>query len=259
MRGRILGCGGRVACWGLAGALCVALAACQHTPTPSREPDEHTTTDATSPPKPLPVDGPFGGWQPRPLPAKRWADFVPVTLGGVAGVQVSAQSSLSLLHLDIQPPRTDVRRVAWSWWLERELPQADLAQADISDSPVRLMLAFDGDRSRLSARQAMTAELVRLLTGHELPFATLSYVWAGQYAPGTVLHNPRTDRVRYLVVEQGPARLGQWLAYERDVQADFEKAFGEPAGPLVGVGLMTDTDNTQASTRAVYGPVTLKP
>jgi hypothetical protein len=193
------------------------------------------------------------------LPSKRWAEFEPVTLGGATGLQVQASSSLSLLHLTVAPARTDVKRVAWSWWLERELPGADLAQADISDSPVRLLLAFDGDRDRLTGRQAMVSEMVRLLTGHELPYATLTYVWTHQYPAGTVLHNPRSDRIRYLVVEQGPAHLGRWQHYERDVQADFLHAFGEPPGPLVGVGLMTDTDNTKASTRAVYGPVTLRP
>jgi hypothetical protein len=193
------------------------------------------------------------------MPSKRWADFEAVTQDGEPGLQVQASSSLSLLHLTVAPARTDVRRVAWSWWLERELPGADLAQADISDSPVRLLLAFDGDRDRLTGRQAMVSEMVRLLTGHELPYATLTYVWTHQYPPGTVLHNPRSDRIRYLVVAQGPAHLGRWQHHERDVQADFLHAFGEPPGPLVGVGLMTDTDNTKASTRAVYGPVTLKP
>jgi len=53
--------------------------------------------------------------------------------------------------------------------------------------------------------------------------------------------------------------LGRWLSYERDIKADFRTAFGEAPGPLMGVGLMTDTDNTKASTRVVYGPVTLKP
>jgi hypothetical protein len=193
------------------------------------------------------------------MPSKRWVDFEPVTLDGVAGLQVQAQSSLSLLHLTVEPARTDVKRVAWSWWLERELPDADLAQAEVSDSPVRLLLAFDGDRSRLTGRQAMVSELVRLMTGHELPYATLTYVWTRQYPPGTVLHNPRTDRIRYLVVTQGRAGLGRWVHHERDVQADFVRAFGEVAGPLMEVGLMTDTDNTQSRTRAVYGPVTLIP
>jgi hypothetical protein len=193
------------------------------------------------------------------MPSKRWVDFETVTVDGIAGLQVRAESSLSLMHFALAPPRTDVRRVAWSWWVERELPSADLAQADTSDSPVRLILAFEGDRGRLTGRQAMASELVRLVTGHELPYATLTYVWTRQYPPGTVLHNPRTDRIRYLVVAQGPDGLGRWQRHERDVQADFVRAFGEPAGPLVGVGLMTDTDNTRSSTRAVYGPVTLIP
>jgi hypothetical protein len=193
------------------------------------------------------------------MPTKRWADFEPVVQNGVDGLQVRANGSLSLLHFAVEPVRTDLRRVAWSWWLDKELPEADLGQADISDSPLRLLLAFDGDRDRLTGRQAMASELVKLLTGQELPFATLTYVWTRQYAPGTVLHNPRSDRIRYLVVDQGSAQLGRWVKHERDIYADFQTVFGEAPGPLMGVGLMTDTDNTKASTRAVYGPVHLLP
>jgi hypothetical protein len=54
-------------------------------------------------------------------------------------------------------------------------------------------------------------------------------------------------------------RLGQWIPYERDVQADFKQAFGEPAGALLGVALMTDSDNTRSDTHAWYGPVRLLP
>ena len=69
--------------------------------------------------------------------------------------------------------------------------------------------------------------------------------------------NPRTDRIRKLVVESGPQRLSRWLDYERNVRADFEQAFGEPPGALVGIGIMTDTDNTQSQARAWYGPLNL--
>lgn len=239
-------------------AWCGLLAGCQFAPLPAPGPDEDgrerpAAVQATVP------GGAFQGWVPRPMPSKRWADFEPVVLDGIQGLQVRANASLSLLHLTLDPGRTDVRRVAWSWWLDQELPEADLAQADVSDSPLRVLLAFDGDRSLLSGRHAMTSELVRLMTGHELPYATLTYVWTRQYPPGTVLRNPRSDRVRYLVVQQGAEGLGRWLHYERDVQADFAHAFGEMPGPLVGVGVMTDTDNTKANTRAVYGPVVLKP
>jgi len=73
----------------------------------------------------------------------------------------------------------------------------------------------------------------------------------------TVIVNPRTDRVRKLVVESGPQHVKQWRHHQRDVRADFEKAFGEPPGALVGMAIMTDTDNTRSHVRAWYGDIQL--
>jgi hypothetical protein len=72
-----------------------------------------------------------------------------------------------------------------------------------------------------------------------------------------VIVNPRTDRIRKLAVESGPGRVGQWLTYQRHIRADFEKAFGEAPGALLGLAIMTDTDNTRSFTRAWYGHVRL--
>ena len=69
--------------------------------------------------------------------------------------------------------------------------------------------------------------------------------------------NPRTDRIRKIVVESGPARLRQWLHYSRDVRADFERAFGEAPQTLQSIGIMTDTDNTGAEATAWYGEILL--
>jgi hypothetical protein len=49
--------------------------------------------------------------------------------------------------------------------------------------------------------------------------------------------------------------VGAWLSYTRDIRADFEKAFGEAPGALLGVGLMTDTDNTGEQVHAWYGDI----
>jgi hypothetical protein len=70
--------------------------------------------------------------------------------------------------------------------------------------------------------------------------------------------NPRTDRIRKLAIESGPGQVGQWLNYRRDIRADFEKAFGEPPGALLGLAIMTDTDNTRSTTRAWYGAIRLE-
>jgi hypothetical protein len=46
--------------------------------------------------------------------------------------------------------------------------------------------------------------------------------------------------------------------YRRNLFSDFQRAFGEPPGRLIGMALMTDTDNTGAATEAWYGDVVLK-
>lgn len=97
----------------------------------------------------------------------------------------------------------------------------------------------------------------RLLTGEELPYATLIYVWGNQEVPGTVVVNPRTDRIRKMVLDSGMQNIGVWRDHVRDVRADFRLAFGEEPGPLRVVALMTDTDNTGSALTAWYGPLAL--
>jgi hypothetical protein len=153
----------------------------------------------------------------------------------------------------------DLGRVRFSWKVPALIEQADLATREGDDAPVRVVLAFEGDRSRFSAKDAALSELAQALTGEPMPYATLMYVWCNKRAPGTVIHGARTDRIRKLVVESGAARLNQWLDYERDVRADYERVFGEKPGALVGIGIMSDSDNTRSQASAWYGPLRLVP
>lgn len=104
-------------------------------------------------------------------------------------------------------------------------------------------------------KNAMLSELSKAITGEPMPYATLIYVWCNQCPRESVINSNRTDRIRTLVLESGGAHLNQWLDYERDIRADFIKAFGESPGALTGIAIMTDTDNTRSSARAWYGPL----
>ena len=198
-------------------------------------------------------------WQHFKLPGKRPSQFSYVHEEGRDAMAATAQSSASMLRqvLRVEPAALD--RIRFSWKVPALISGADMALRDADDSPVRIVLAFEGDRSQFSAKNAMLSEVARFLTGEDLPYATLMYVWCNQCASGSVIVNPRTDRIRKLVVESGSVRLNQWVDYERNIRADFEKAFGEAPGALVSISLMTDTDNTQTATRAFYGPLTLVP
>lgn len=202
---------------------------------------------------------PSGGenWQPMYLPGKRFAGFERTDLQGRPSLSVKADRSVSILRQRFAPSLTDFGQLAFSWKVDALPEGADLSDTEHADAAVRILLAFDGDRSKWSPRNHRLSEMSRLLTGEELPYATLAYVWSNHGEPGSVIVNPRTDRIRKLVVESGAGQLGHWRDYRRDVRADFIKAFGEEPGPLVAVALMTDTDNTRSRLRAWYGPLTL--
>lgn len=194
-------------------------------------------------------------WEDYRFPGKTPTRFSYERKDGRDTLSVLAQSSASMTRQRVRVAPEDLGSLRFSWNVPALIPGADMARREAEDSPVRIVLVFEGDRSRFSARDAMLSELARALTGEEMPYATLMYVWCNQCPAGTVIENPRTSRIRKLVVESGPVNLGHWLDYERNIRADYERVFGEPPGALVGVGLMTDTDNTGSVARAWYGPL----
>lgn len=246
----------RLAAGVVAGFVSLVLTACQTAPKTEVATFEASDADSAATYAPG-TQALFPGWELRRLPGKRWAPFTPVVVDGHAGVQVQAHSSLSLLRTRLHPPRTEPVEVQFSWWVDKLVEGADLSDSDASDAPAQLLVAFDGDRSLLSARNALMSELLLLVTGEEMPYASLVYVWANDHSPGTVIRDPRSDRIRYLVVEQGAQHLRQWVHHRRDIHADYRHAFGEEPGPVAGLAIMTDTDNTRTQVTGVFGPVSL--
>ena len=242
---------------GVAGLVLLQLVACS---TQGRLPESPSAAIGLEP-TPWAQASPEGGrvpvWHHYKLPGKQASQFRYMRKDGREVMAATSSSSVSMLRQALRIEPAELSSVLFSWKVPELITHADMALREADDSPVRVVLTFEGDRSKFSGKNAMLSELARTLTGEELPYATLMYVWCNTRAPGTVIVNPRTDRVRKLVVESGAGKLHQWVDYERNIRADYELAFGEAPGALVGVGIMTDSDNTRSKTHAWYGPVTL--
>jgi hypothetical protein len=193
-------------------------------------------------------------WREVRFPGKNATTYTSVSLDGQAWLRADAQSSASMLRQKIGPNLGPYTRIRFSLVVEQPLINADLARQDREDSPARVILAFDGDRSEFSARESALSEISHLMTGEPMPYATLMYVWCPKREIGSVVHNPRIDRIRKVVVA-GPGGGQTHHLIERDIRADYEKAFGRPPGRLIGIAIMTDSDNTQGRARALYGPI----
>jgi len=212
---------------------------------------------AVAPPSSPTAAGPWQSWQPFELPGKRHTSYQAREDGGRSVVHAQADRSASMFRRQVRIDPAQLSRVQFSWRVASLIADADLSEADASDSPVRLVFAFDGDHARLSSRNRMLFDLAQVLTGEPPPYATLMYVWDNRAGTESVILGPRTDRIRKIVLESGATHLGQWRHYERDLRADFKRAFGEDPGPLIGVALMTDADNTGSRASGQYGEVRL--
>ena len=190
-----------------------------------------------------------------PLPGKAQTRYQWEVKEGRRALAAQAESSASMWRRRVDRAPNELGDVTFSWWVDQLINDASLTQADRADSPARVLFGFGGDVSRLPQRTRMMFELAEALTGEPPPYATLMYVWANQSPVESVLLNPRTDRVRKIVVDSGASQLGRWRDHRRQLAQDFRRAFGEDPGPLQSVALMTDADNTRSQARAWYGPV----
>jgi hypothetical protein len=198
-------------------------------------------------------------WESVKIPGKLATEYSLVRLNNRNKLKANAQASASMLRQDLHIEPERLNALSFSWQIQELIADADMSQRETEDSPVRLVLAFDGDRSQFSAKNAMLSELSHAVSGKPMPYATLMFVWCNKRPVNSVIHNPRTDRIRKIVIESGPQRVNQLISYQRNIKADFEKAFGEAPGALIGIAIMTDTDNTRSHAQAWYGPISLLP
>jgi len=123
---------------------------------------------------------------------------------------------------------------------------------------VRLVISFEGDLDRLAFDDRIFFDQIKALTGQQLPYATLMYIWENRLPIGTVIPNLHTSRIKMVVAQSGRGRVGRWREETRNVYEDFKRAFGEAPGRIVAIGIMTDTDNTGENVHAFYGDIVFK-
>lgn len=196
-------------------------------------------------------------WHAVALPGKSATRYEWTEKDGRSCVQADAERSASMWRKRVAMAPASVGSVSFSWWVQDLIPEASVADAEREDAPARVMFGFAGDMARLPLRTRLMFELAQALTGEAPPYATLMYVWDTQLPVGTVVINPRSDRIRKIVVDSGPDQLRRWRDHRRDLAADFRLAFGEEPGVLTSIAVMTDSDNTRSRARSWYGQVQL--
>lgn len=174
----------------------------------------------------------------------------------VLHARADAASSGLMQKVDIDPMQA--RELNWRWRIGGLVESADNYDRALEDSPARIILGFDGDKDTLPFSDQILFETARVMTGQDYPYATLMYI-RGRKAPvNSIIPNTRSSRIKMIVAATGREGVGEWHHFSRDIVADYERAFGEKPGRLIGVGVLTDTDNTGETVEAWYGDIRLQ-
>jgi len=206
-------------------------------------------------------DAPLGppmiqGWNPWFMSRfARHTEYRVVDSDAGRVLEARAVSSSSGLLLDINVNPREKPLLSWTWKATELMADADTTRLGNDDSPTRIAIAFDGDRSKFDVEDRAMASMVRLVSGREMPYATIIYVWDNKLPVDSLFEHPRSSRVRVIVAESGPARVGQWLKFTRNIEEDFRRAFDEEPGRVESVGVLTDSNSTGHNIVSYYGDI----
>jgi hypothetical protein len=199
------------------------------------------------------------GWKTQPISKlKRDTVYSVAKVDGRATLRASADRSASFYISFFKPPVGVPATLSWRWKTDALVPGADNREKKREDAPLRVVVAFDGDASTLPADERRRIEAARKVAGIELPYAVLMYVWTDHVALDTVIPSAHTSQIRMIAAATGKTGLGSWQSVRRDVAADYRRAFGADPGRVLGVGVMTDTDNTGTKAVGLYSDIRLE-
>ena len=227
-------------------------------------------------------------WVSAPLPAQKlpptrfdlrevdgrpaWRVESPASYGNLVHAVQAVQA--------VQGAGAQARTIAWRWRLDRAIERADLLTKAGDDAALKVCALFDMPAERVPFVERQLLRVARAASGQALPAATLCYVWAplastgaggaggaggaevASRASGVVLPNAHTRRMRWMVLRGAESPLGAWQVEQRDLRADFLRAFGDETAtvpPLVAVLVGADADNTGGHGLGWLQDLTLRP
>ncbi len=211
----------------------------------------HAADDCT------PIELDFGqasvAWVHLPLSKlKRDTVYSLIDDSGHKAVHAEADSSASLYATRLKSPIATPAALSWRWKTEALVAGADNRDKKREDASLRVIVAFDGDKTTLPEAEQKQMKRAKMLSGREPPYATLMYVWSEQVPVDTVIPSAHTGQLKMIVAASGRDGLSAWQSVRRKVAEDYRRAFGSPPGRVIGVGVMTDSDNTGTQASGDY-------
>lgn len=193
--------------------------------------------DAAAAPERIVSPAALAMWQERSF--KGHTRYRAVDSGAGLALQAVADGTASGLCQAVQIDLNALPVARWQWRLDRAPGPRDERTREGDDQGLRLSFLY---------QSVMSPDSI----------LAVQYVWSQSEPVDAGWINPYVANAYELVVRSGPASPGEWHTEQRDLGADFRKAFGRVVDRIDAVCLMTDGDQTGALVEGWYGDITLQ-
>jgi hypothetical protein len=187
------------------------------------------------------------GWDEITFRGRTPAEF---SADGASGLRVETESGVSVLWRALPPAFGPATTAGWRWRVDAGVAATDLGSRGGDDRSLALYFVFADDPG--SVRETPRTLRAAMRRGR-----ALIYVWGGDAPRGSVIASPSMlGRGQMLIARTDPT--GGWQSETVDLAGDFRRVFGREPGPLMGIGVSADSDDTAGRTDARIEGLTLR-
>jgi len=133
----------------------------------------------------------------------------------------------------------DIRKypyLTWRWKATRLPKGGDIRKRETDDQAGQIYVLFPRFPAMINTR-------------------SMGYIWDALTPVGTAGTSTAYSKMKYVVLQSGPDKLGQWAWETRNVFEDYKKYFQEDPPQAGGLLLYINTQHTQSSAEIYYGGI----
>jgi len=190
------------------------------------------------------VDRFTGGVDEKGIP-KGWAQEK--ELGPESKISVGQEKEFHFVHLlsvndafGIKKEFSfDIRKypyLTWRWKATRLPKGGDIRKRETDDQAGEVYVLFPRFPTLINTR-------------------SIGYIWDALTPVGTAGTSTAYSKMKYVVLQSGPDKLGEWVWQTRNVFEDYRKFFQEDPPQVGGLLLYINTQHTQSSAEIYYGEI----
>jgi hypothetical protein len=150
-------------------------------------------------------------------------------------LHLRSSSSSFALQRDVDVDPAQMPFLTWRWKVTQLPAGGNFRHAATDDQAAQVLVAFS-DRKVLTYLWDTTAPKGSAAAASDIP---LVHIFA-------------------FVCESGPEQANRWLAENRNVGADYERAYGKPAPRVKGLRLQINSQHTGTTAESYFGEVAFR-